>query len=54
MHNHTHGAINDISVLDPLPGVVGLTKVVSIRVHFSPLSPQPPGKIKLMIYGRKE
>jgi len=36
------GGINDISVLDPLPGLVGLIKVVSMRVQLSPLNPQPP------------
>ena len=32
-----------MSELDPLPGVVGLTNVVSIRVQLSPLRPQAPG-----------
>lgn len=40
---HTHGGINDISALDPLPGLVGLTKVISMRVQPSPLSRQVPG-----------
>ena len=31
-----------MSVLEPLPGVVGLTKVVSMSVQPSPLSPQEP------------
>ena len=31
-----------MSVLDPLPGEVGLTNVVSMRVHPSPLNPQLP------------
>ena len=39
----THGSINDISLLDPLPGLVGLIKVVSTRVQPSPLNPQLPG-----------
>ena len=38
----THGEISDISVLDPLPGLVGFTSVVSTRVHPSPLAPQLP------------
>ena len=38
----TYGGIKDISVLDPLPGEVGLTRVVSISVQPSPLNPQLP------------
>ena len=40
---YTHGGINDMSVLDPLPGDVGFIKVVSMRVQPSPLNPQLPG-----------
>jgi hypothetical protein len=40
---HTHGGINEISVLDPLPGLVGFLKVVSMRVQPSPLNPHFPG-----------
>ena len=40
----THGEINDISVLDPLPGLVGLIKVVSTIVQPSPKVPQLPGR----------
>lgn len=39
----THGGISDKSVLDPLPGLVGLISVVSTRVQPSPLAPQEPG-----------
>ena len=39
-----YGGMREISVLDPLPGVVGFFKVVSIRVHPSPLKPQWPSK----------
>jgi hypothetical protein len=38
----THGAIKVISVLEPLPGDVGLTRVVSIIVQLSPLAPHSP------------
>ena len=38
----TYGVIKEISVLDPLPGVVGLLSVVSISVQPSPLSPHDP------------
>lgn len=38
----THGEIKEISVLEPLPGEVGLTSVVSMSVHPSPLKPQLP------------
>lgn len=31
-----------MSELDPLPGLVGLTSVVSMRVQLSPLAPQEP------------
>jgi len=34
--------MSEISVLEPLPGDVGFTKVVSMRVQLSPLRPQPP------------
>jgi hypothetical protein len=37
-----YGGTKEISVLEPLPGPVGLTKVVSITVHLSPLDPQEP------------
>jgi len=36
------GGINEMSVLDPLPGGVGFTNVVSTRVQPSPLRPQEP------------
>ena len=39
-----YGGIREISVLDPPPGTVGLTNVVSIKVQFSPLNPQIPYK----------
>ncbi len=38
----SYGGINEISVLDPLPAVVGFTNVVSMRVQPSPLRPQEP------------
>ncbi len=38
----TYGGIKDISVLEPLPAVLGLTKVVSMSVQLSPLNPQEP------------
>lgn len=38
----SYGGINDMSVLDPLPGLVGFRKVVSMSVHPSPLKPQLP------------
>lgn len=37
-----YGGIREMSVLDPAPGLGGFLKVVSIKVHPSPLSPQPP------------
>lgn len=43
----TYGGIKEISVLDPLPGLVGFRKVVSIRVHPSPLNPQLPANARL-------
>lgn len=45
----TYGGIRDISVLEPLPGLVGFIKVVSIRVHPSPLKPQPPREMMVII-----
>jgi len=36
------GGINEMSVLDPLPEVVGFTSVVSMRVQPSPLRRQEP------------
>ena len=41
---YTYGVINDISELDPLPGLVGLIKVASMRVQPSPLNPQHSGR----------
>lgn len=38
----THGGIRLMSVLEPQPGHVGFFKVVSIKVQWSPLSPQFP------------
>jgi len=38
----THGGMRVMSVLEPDPGLVGLTKVVSIIVQPSPLKPQLP------------
>lgn len=42
LETNTYGGMREISVLEPLPGDVGLTKVVSMRVQPSPLKPQPP------------
>jgi len=36
------GGISEISVLEPLPGDVGFTRVVSMSVQPSPLRPQEP------------
>ena len=38
----TYGGMREMSVLDPLPAVVGLTRVVSIVVHPSPLNSHAP------------
>lgn len=38
----TYGEIKEISVDEPEPGLVGLIKVVSSKVHPSPLKPQFP------------
>jgi hypothetical protein len=39
---NTHGGIKVMSVLDPHPAQVGLTRVVSTIVHPSPLKPHLP------------
>lgn len=44
----SYGGIKDMSVLDPLPGLVGFRKVVSMSVHPSPLKPQLPVDYKLL------
>jgi hypothetical protein len=38
----THGGIKLRSVLEPEPGDVGLTRVVSTMIQFSPFRPQFP------------
>jgi hypothetical protein len=38
----TYSGIKEMSALEPLPGLVGLTSVISTRVQWSPLKPQPP------------
>ena len=51
----TYGGIKLMSVLDPLPGVVGLASVISITVQPSPLSPHSPfhhGIQKSYLYGK--
>jgi hypothetical protein len=40
-----HGGIREMSVLEPQPGQVGLTNVISTRVQPSPLSKQFPAGI---------
>lgn len=37
-----YGGIKEMSVFEPVPGDVGLAKVVSISVQPSPLDPQEP------------
>ena len=39
---NAYGGMREISVLEPLPGLVGFTRVVSKRVQPSPLKPHPP------------
>lgn len=44
--NRTYGAINEISLLEPHPAQVGLTRVISTVEQCSPLSRQSPKKEK--------
>lgn len=46
--DETYGGTNETSDADPLPGEVGLTSVVSTRVHPSPLRPQKPVPSRLV------